>query len=60
VVTWAIGLFLDRFHKYTPVFLFIGTLRPLAYVIGNWIMGRVERLEIREAQALYNNSMDFS
>jgi MFS transporter, ACS family, hexuronate transporter len=44
--TWAIGLMLDRLHSYTPVFLCVGTLLPIAFVVGTLVMGKVYPLEI--------------
>jgi MFS transporter, ACS family, hexuronate transporter len=48
--TWAIGLVLDRFHSYTPVFIFVGSLLPLAFIIGTSMMGKVYPLTIEPHQ----------
>jgi len=45
--TWAIGWALDRFHSYTPVFIFVGLLLPTAFIVGTLVMGKVHPLEIR-------------
>jgi MFS transporter, ACS family, aldohexuronate transporter len=50
VTTWAIGLVLDRLHSYTPVFIFIGSLLPTAFVVGTLVMGKVQPLEIRSPE----------
>jgi MFS transporter, ACS family, aldohexuronate transporter len=48
--TWAIGLVLDRFHSYTPVFIFVGSLLPTAFIIGTLVMGRVYPMTIHPQQ----------
>ncbi len=49
VATWAIGRVLDRFHSYAPVFIFIGSLLPVAFIVGSLVMGKVVPIEIRRA-----------
>lgn len=44
IATWAIGLILDRFHSYTPVFILIGALLPIAFVAGSVTLGKVQPL----------------
>jgi ACS family hexuronate transporter-like MFS transporter len=44
--TWTIGWVLDRFHSYMPVFIFIGSLLPVAFVVGSLIMGEVHPLKL--------------
>jgi hypothetical protein len=45
ISTWAVGRTLDLTHSYTPVFIGIGLLMPLAMLVGNLLMGRVEPVE---------------
>jgi len=42
ISTWAVGRTLDVTHRYTPVFIGIGLLMPLAMLVGGLLMGRVE------------------
>ena len=42
ISTWAVGRTLDVAHSYTPVFVGIGLLMPLALLVGTTLMGRVE------------------
>jgi len=44
--TWAIGLMLDRLHSYTPVFICIGSLLPVALIVGTLMMGKVYPLKL--------------
>jgi MFS transporter, ACS family, hexuronate transporter len=46
LVTAAVGLTLDLTHSYTPVFIGIGLLLPVALVVVLPLMGRVHRLAI--------------
>jgi ACS family hexuronate transporter-like MFS transporter len=45
ISTWAVGRTLDITHSYTPVFIGIGVLMPLALLVGTSLMGRVEPVE---------------
>jgi hypothetical protein len=45
ISTWAVGRTLDVTHSYTPVFIGIGLLMPLALLVGTALMGRVEPVE---------------
>jgi ACS family hexuronate transporter-like MFS transporter len=47
ISTWAVGATLDLTHSYVPVFVGIGLLMPVAFVVGNWLMGKVEAVELR-------------
>jgi ACS family hexuronate transporter-like MFS transporter len=49
ISTWAVGATLDVTHSYVPVFVGIGLLMPVAFVVGVKLMGRVEAVELREA-----------
>jgi ACS family hexuronate transporter-like MFS transporter len=42
ISTWAVGRTLDVTHSYTPVFVGIGLLMPVALLVGTTLMGRVE------------------
>jgi hypothetical protein len=42
ISTWAVGRTLDLTHSYTPVFIGIGCLMPVALVVGFSLMRRVE------------------
>ncbi len=42
--TWAVGRTLDLTHSYTPVFIGLSLLMPVALVVGFSLMGRVERI----------------
>ena len=44
--TWAIGLMLDRLHSYTLVFICIGSLLPVALIVGTLMMGKVYPLKL--------------
>jgi len=44
ISTWAVGRVLDATHSYTPVFIGIGLLMPVALVVGTALMGRVEQV----------------
>ena len=43
--TWAVGRTLDLTHSYTPVFLGIGLMMPVAWAVGMTLMKRVEPVE---------------
>jgi ACS family hexuronate transporter-like MFS transporter len=45
---WAVGRTLDVTHSYAPVFVGIGLLMPVAFLIGTLLMGRVERVGMGE------------
>jgi hypothetical protein len=45
ISTWAVGRTLDVTHSYTPVFVGIGLLMPVALLVGTALMGRVEPVE---------------
>jgi hypothetical protein len=47
ISTWAVGATLDLTHSYVPVFVGIGLLMPVAFVVGVKLMGRVEPVELR-------------
>jgi ACS family hexuronate transporter-like MFS transporter len=42
ISTWAVGRTLDLTHSYVPVFVGIGSLMPVAFLVGATLMGRVE------------------
>ncbi len=42
ISTWAVGQILDATHSYTPVFVGIGLLLPVGFVVGTALMGRVQ------------------
>src|SRR3989442_7655827 len=42
ISTWAVGLTLDVTHSYTPVFIGIGALMPVALLVGFLLMRKVE------------------
>ena len=44
ISTWAVGRTLDVTHSYTPVFVGIGLLMPVALIVGMSLMGRVEQV----------------
>jgi len=48
ISTQAVGWTLDLTHSYVPVFVGIGLLMPVAFVVGTWLMGRVEPVRMRE------------
>ena len=45
ISTWAVGLTLDITHSYTPVFIGIGALMPIALLAGFLLMRKVEPVE---------------
>ncbi len=44
IATWAVGRTLDRTHNYTPVFIGLSLLMPIALIAGFSLMGRVEMI----------------
>jgi len=46
ISTWAVGRTLDLTHSYVPVFIGIGLLMPVAFVVGTLLMGRVEPVQL--------------
>ena len=46
ISTWAVGKTLDVTHSYTPVFVGIGALMPVALLVGFLLMRRVEPVEL--------------
>jgi ACS family hexuronate transporter-like MFS transporter len=49
VSTWAVGQTLDLTQSYVPVFVGIGLLMPVAFVVGFLLMGRVEPIRFPTA-----------
>jgi ACS family hexuronate transporter-like MFS transporter len=47
ISTWAVGWTLDLTHSYVPVFVGIGLLMPVAFVVGTVLMGRVEPVDLQ-------------
>jgi MFS family permease len=47
ISTWAVGRVLDATHSYTPVFIGIGLLMPVAYLVGSALAGRIEPVGLR-------------
>lgn len=45
ISTWAVGRTLDATHSYTPVFIGIGLLMPVAMLVGMALMRRVEPMK---------------
>jgi MFS family permease len=45
ISTFAVGYYLDLTHSYTNVFIGIGTLMPIAMIVGLFMMGRVEPVQ---------------
>jgi MFS transporter, ACS family, hexuronate transporter len=48
ISTWAVGSVLDLTHSYLTVFIGIGLLMPIAFLVGTALMGRVEPIELLE------------
>jgi len=48
IATWAVGRTLDATGSYAPVFIGIGLLMPVAWVVGTALMGRVEPVRLKE------------
>jgi ACS family hexuronate transporter-like MFS transporter len=42
IATWGVGRVLDVTGSYTPIFIGIGLLMPVALIVGFSLMGRVE------------------
>ncbi|MEP7366813.1 MAG: MFS transporter [Acidobacteriota bacterium] len=42
---WLVGRTLDLTHSYTPVFVGLGLMMPVAFAAGMLLMGRVERVD---------------
>lgn len=51
ISTWAVGRVLDATHSYTPVFIGIGLLMPVAYLVGSALAGRIEPVRMRPRAA---------
>ncbi len=47
ISTWAVGRVLDMTHSYTPVFIGIGLLMPVAYLVGSALAGKIEPVRLR-------------
>jgi MFS transporter, ACS family, hexuronate transporter len=47
ISTWAVGKTLDVTHSYTPVFIGIGMLMPVAMIVGFTLMRRVEPVQLK-------------
>lgn len=45
ISTWAVGRTLDLTHSYTPVFIGLSLLMPVAMIVGFSLMGRVEMVK---------------
>jgi len=45
ISTWAVGRTLDATHSYTPVFIGLSLLMPVAMIVGFSLMGRVEPVQ---------------
>ena len=51
ISTWAVGRTLDLTGgNYTPVFVGIGMLMPVALIVGLSLMGRVEQVRLKEVR----------
>jgi len=50
IATWAVGRTLDLTHSYTPVFIGLSLLMPVALIAGFSLMGRVEMVDIQTNQ----------
>ena len=48
ISTWAVGRTLDLTGSYAPVFIGIGLLTPVAFVVGTTLMGRIEPVRMKE------------
>jgi ACS family hexuronate transporter-like MFS transporter len=48
VSIWLVGRTLDLTHSYAPVFIGLGLLMPIAFLAGMTLMGRVERVDLRD------------
>ena len=47
LATWGVGYVLDLNYGYTPVFIGISLLMPIAMIVGLSLMGRVEPIKER-------------
>lgn len=45
---WLVGRTLDLTHSYAPVFVGIGLLMPVAFLVGTALMGRIEPVRMGE------------
>jgi ACS family hexuronate transporter-like MFS transporter len=45
ISTWAVGRTLDLTHSYTPIFIGLSLLMPVAMLVGFSLMGRVEMVK---------------
>jgi MFS transporter, ACS family, hexuronate transporter len=45
---WLVGRILDATHSYSAVFILLGLLMPVAFVIGTALMGKVQAIELPE------------
>jgi len=45
---WVVGRILDTTHSYIAVFIMLGLLMPVAYVVGTTLMGKVQSIELEE------------
>ena len=48
---WLVGRTLDLTHSYVPVFVGIGLLMPVAFVVGTALMGRIEPVRMGEEKS---------
>ena len=48
ISVWIVGLVLDLTHSYVPVFVGLGLVMPVAFVVGTTLMRRVEPVQLRE------------
>jgi ACS family hexuronate transporter-like MFS transporter len=49
ISTWAVGRTLDLTGSYVPVFIGIGLMTPVAFVVGTALMGRIQPVRMKEA-----------
>ena len=47
LATWIVGLSLDRFGSYSIVFVCIGSLLPIAYLLGGLVLGKIQPVEVQ-------------
>jgi ACS family hexuronate transporter-like MFS transporter len=48
ISTWAVGRTVDLTHSYTPVFIGLGCMMPIAMLVGFLLMKKVEPVEMRD------------
>jgi ACS family hexuronate transporter-like MFS transporter len=48
ISVWIVGLILDLTKSYVPVFVGLGLIMPVAFLVGTTLMGRVEPVELRK------------